>query len=84
MKPITYNITPCPHEVVKCEWIKLDALSQAHDVTPLVHIIVKLLRFGQLNGFQSIDNSSHEISSVYPGLKYMLFCRLENLYKPSI
>ena len=77
MKPITYNITPCPDEVIKCEWIKLDALSQADDVTPLVHKIVKLLRFGKLNGFKSIDNYCNEISSVYPGLKYKLFHRPE-------
>ena len=75
MKPITYDITPCPDEVFKCQWIKLDALSQANDVTPLVHVIVNLLRFGQMKGFESIDNYSHEIPSVYPGLKYKLFYR---------
>ena len=77
MQPITYDITPCPDEVFKCQWMKLDVLS-ADDVTPLVHIIVKLLRFGQLKGFDSIDNCSHDISSVYPGLKYKLFYRQEN------
>ena len=77
MKPITYDITPCPDEVIKCEWIKMDALSQADDVTPLVQKIVKLLRFGKLNGFKSIDNYCYEISSVYPGLKYKLFHRPE-------
>jgi len=82
MKPITYDITPCPDEVVKCQWIKLDVLSQADDVTPLVHIIVKLLQFGQSKGFESIDNYSHKISSVYPGLKYTLFYRSEILSKP--
>ena len=75
MKPITFDITPCPDEVIKCQWIKLDALSQANDVTPLVHVIVKLLQFGQINGFESIDNYSYEISSVYLGLKYKLFYR---------
>lgn len=78
MKPITYDITPCPDEVVKCQWIKLDTLIKANDVTPLVYAIVKLLWFGRLKGFESIDNYSHEISSVYPGLKYRLFYRPEN------
>ena len=81
MTPITYNITPCPDEVIKCQWIKLDALSQANDVTPLVRVIVKLLQFGKVNGFKSIDNYSYEISSVYPGLKYKLFYRPEILHE---
>ena len=80
MKPMSYDITPCPDEVVKCQWIKVDTLSQANDVTPLVNVIVKLLRFGQMKGFESIDNSSHEIPSVYPGLKYNLFYRATNLH----
>ena len=82
MTPITHDITPCPDEVVMCQWMKLDALSQADDVTPLVHVIVKLLRFGKLNGFEFIDNYSHEIPSVYPGLKYKLFYRPEIPHEP--
>ena len=28
MTPITYDITPCPDEVVDCQWMKLYALSE--------------------------------------------------------
>ena len=81
MRPITYDITPCPDEVIECQWIKLNVLSQANDVTPLVHVIVKLIQFGKVNGFKSIDNYPNEIPSVYPGLKYKLFYRPEIPHK---
>lgn len=80
MKPITYDITPCPDEVHKCQWMKLDSLNLVDDITPLVHMIIKLLQFSKLNGYKSIDVNSHEISSVYPGLRFKLFHRPANLY----
>jgi len=76
LRPITYDIYPCPDEVSRCQWMKLNSLIQSDSVTPLILKIAKLLHIGKSEGFDLIDINSHEFVSIYPGLKYSLFYRM--------
>jgi len=76
MKPITYDIHPCPDEVSQCQWMKLSSLIQAESVTPLILKIAELLHIGKSEGFNMIDINAQEFNSIYPGLKYSLFHRM--------
>ena len=76
LKPITFDIRPCPDEISQCQWMKLDSLIQAGSVTPLMSTITKLFQIGKRKGFDTIDINSHEFDSIYPGLTYSLFSRV--------
>jgi len=56
--------------------MKLNSLIQSDSVTPLILKVAKLLHIGKSQGFDVIDINSHEFVSIYPGLKYSLFCRM--------
>ena len=76
LRPITYDIHPCPDEVSQCRWMNLNSLIQADTVTPLMLKVSELLHIGKSKGFDVIDISAHECNSIYPGLKYSLFYRM--------
>ncbi|KAL5012283.1 hypothetical protein ScPMuIL_010834 [Solemya velum] len=75
LTPKTFDINPCLHEIIDCQWIALADLGKSADITSITLRIIQLLEFGLLGGFSHIDLKSEEIASVYKGLKYTLFHR---------
>lgn len=55
LKPLTYDITPCKHEILKCEWRGLRELATSPDATPMTQLVSKLVVRGLEEGFEHMD-----------------------------
>lgn len=55
MKALSYTITPCKHEILKCEWRGLEDLSSAVDATPMTQLVSKIMLLGLERGFDHTD-----------------------------
>lgn len=76
MKPLTFEINACPHEIAACEWMCLsDFLSNGNN-SAITQRIVQLVAIGLIQGFNTVDLSPESVKSVYKGLKYDLFSRV--------
>ncbi|XP_043829082.1 nucleoside diphosphate-linked moiety X motif 6 isoform X2 [Dromiciops gliroides] len=82
LKPLSFHISFCPHECLKCEWMKLTDLAKADDTTPITRRVANLLLYGHREGFEKIDLTMRELPSVHRGLSYQLYHRqLPELYE---
>eukprot|EP00731_Ephydatia_muelleri_P030550 Em0022g64a len=55
LKPLSYDITPCKHEILRCEWRGLRELASAPDATPMTQLVSKLVLRGLKEGFEHMD-----------------------------
>lgn len=79
MKPLTFDLHPCPDELIKCEWKKLSELVSCKDTTVLTQRVSKLLEEGKREGFETIDMAMEEWPMLFTGWTsektYKLFIR---------
>jgi len=79
MTPVTVELDPCPDELLKCEWMKLDQLLLSDGATPLTQRACQLLSQAKQCGTSGIDISMEELSMPYTGWTsdktYKLFLR---------
>ncbi|XP_053559601.1 nucleoside diphosphate-linked moiety X motif 6 isoform X2 [Bombina bombina] len=73
LKPLSYNISFCPKECLKCEWMDLTELAYTRSTTPITSRIAKLLLYGYKEGFHNIDLTMRIFPAVYSGLLYSLY-----------
>ncbi|XP_034038062.1 nucleoside diphosphate-linked moiety X motif 6 [Thalassophryne amazonica] len=73
--PLTHNISFCPQECLRCEWLNLAELAETDDTTPITSRIAKLLLHGLKQGFEQIDLTMEELPAVYSGMFYQLYHR---------
>ena len=73
MKPLTFDITPCPTEIFKCEWVGLRELQVSPLATILTNRIAELMLRGYDGGFREADILWEEYPSVLPDHTYKLF-----------
>lgn len=81
MKPLTYEISRCQDEVLKCQWMEVEELATTKKTTPLSHLVANLLlraRDGG-RGFKDIDIAMQEVEMNLPDYttskSYKLFMR---------
>ncbi|XP_072481212.1 nucleoside diphosphate-linked moiety X motif 6 isoform X2 [Notamacropus eugenii] len=75
LTPLSFHISFCPHECLKCEWMNLTDLVKADNTTPITHRVANLLLYGHREGFEKIDITMRELPAVYKGLFYKLYHR---------
>lgn len=75
MTPLTFEITPCQDEILKCQWVGLRELQLSPLATQLTNRIAELVLQGMETGFDSIDIIPEEWPSLLPGYTYELFIR---------
>ncbi|KAI4888102.1 hypothetical protein NFI96_018446, partial [Prochilodus magdalenae] len=75
LSPLTYDISFCTQECLRCEWLDLADLANTKDTTPVTSRIAKLLLYGLEKGFDRIDLSMDEVPAVYSGLFYQIYHR---------
>ncbi|XP_029443240.1 nucleoside diphosphate-linked moiety X motif 6-like [Rhinatrema bivittatum] len=76
LKPLSFSISFCPQECLKCEWMDLEELATTKDTTPITSRVAKLLLYGYREGFEKIDLTMRECPAVYTGLVYKLYHRV--------
>ena len=75
MKPLTFDITPCEDEVLKCQWVGLRELQLSPLATQLTNRIAELVLQEMETGFKDIDIVPEQWPSLLPGYSYELFVR---------
>ncbi|XP_068960970.1 nucleoside diphosphate-linked moiety X motif 6 isoform X2 [Petaurus breviceps papuanus] len=75
LKPLSFHISFCPQECLKCEWMNLTDLVKTEDTTPITRRVANLLLYGHREGFEKIDIAMWELPSIYTGLSYKLYHR---------
>lgn len=78
MMPLTFDIIPCPDEILKCQWVGLQELQISSMATPLTKQIAEIMLHGIKVGFHNIDITSEVWPSILPGHTYKLFTRAIN------
>ncbi|CAH2300890.1 nucleoside diphosphate-linked moiety X motif 6 isoform X1 [Pelobates cultripes] len=73
LKPLSYEISFCPQECLKCEWMDLKELAYCSNTTPITSRIAKLLLYGHKEGFHKIDLTIRTFPAIYSGLFYSLY-----------
>ncbi|RNA25749.1 nucleoside diphosphate-linked moiety X motif 6 [Brachionus plicatilis] len=74
LDPISFEIDHCRDEVKACEWIDLDFLCN-YSENNITKTVSKLIKYGQVKGFENIDIAPKEMSSPFKGKFYNLFFR---------
>ncbi|XP_059150075.1 nucleoside diphosphate-linked moiety X motif 6-like [Physella acuta] len=75
MRPLTFDLHPCPHEIAACRWMPVEQLRQEVQATSLTHKMAELVMLGLREGFQHVDISSCQMASIYKGLHFHIFHR---------
>ena len=79
MTPLSYDLQPCPDEVIKCEWKGLEELVDSQEATPLTQRVSKLLLEARQDGFSRVDIGMEEWPMLFTGWTrdktYKLFLR---------
>uniref|UniRef100_A0A4W4EBZ9 Nucleoside diphosphate-linked moiety X motif 6 n=1 Tax=Electrophorus electricus TaxID=8005 RepID=A0A4W4EBZ9_ELEEL len=75
LSPLTYDVSVCPHECLRCDWLGVAELAERVDATPITRRVASLLRYGLEQGFSSVDLSREDMPAVYTGLIYQLYHR---------
>ncbi|XP_072549663.1 nucleoside diphosphate-linked moiety X motif 6 isoform X1 [Salminus brasiliensis] len=75
LSPLTYDISFCTQECLRCEWLDLAELAKTEDTTPVTSRIARLLLYGLEKGFDKIDLGVEEVPAVYTGLFYQIYHR---------
>lgn len=78
MKPLSFEITPCQDEVLKCQWLPIKELQLSPYATQLTNRIAGMVLRGVKEGFSEFDISCEEWPSLMPGYVYNLFSRTIN------
>ncbi|PWA18784.1 hypothetical protein CCH79_00005581 [Gambusia affinis] len=75
LSPLTYDINFCPHECLRCEWLRVSELAETSSTTPITARVARLLLHGLEHGFDKIDLTMEELPAVYSGTFYQLYHR---------
>jgi 8-oxo-dGTP pyrophosphatase MutT (NUDIX family) len=75
MTPLSYDITPCQDEILKCQWVGLRELQLSPQATQLTNRIAELILEGLKDGFDNIHIIPEEWPSLIPGYTYELFMK---------
>uniref|UniRef100_F7CQR3 Nucleoside diphosphate-linked moiety X motif 6 n=1 Tax=Monodelphis domestica TaxID=13616 RepID=F7CQR3_MONDO len=82
LKPLSFRVSFCPHECLRCEWMALAALATAEEATPITRRVASLLLYGHREGFDKVDLTVRELPALHRGLSYKLYHRdLPELYE---
>ena len=60
MKPLSYDITPCKDEVIKCQWLPARELQLSPLATQLTNRIAEMALKGLQDGFEQYDIDCEE------------------------
>ena len=55
MKALSYDIIPCKHEILRCEWRGVGELSTAPEATPMTRLVSRIMLLGLEKGFEHTD-----------------------------
>ena len=72
MKPLTFELKPDTHEILRCVWMKIEDLQADCQTSAMTHRVVDLLKTGLEHGFDKVVLACPEFKSVYKGVKYKL------------
>ncbi|KAL4230490.1 Nucleoside diphosphate-linked moiety X motif 6 [Mactra antiquata] len=75
LRPLTFDIKPCEHEILQCCWMHVDELREHLQITSLTHRISNIILYGLKHGFDSIDFTSEDMLSPYKGQHFTAFHR---------
>jgi len=76
LHPLSYELTACPDEIERCEWMTIDRILSMNDTTPFVKLISRLMLDGKDKNFQNIDIIGEEVESwVTKNKKMILYHR---------
>eukprot|EP00111_Clytia_hemisphaerica_P018753 TCONS_00055462-protein len=76
LNPLTYELSPCPHEIEDCAWKNINELLNVDNTTPFVKMICRLMQHGQEVGFNEVDISEHDLENwARPGNRMKIFHR---------
>ena len=78
MKPLSYEITPCVDEVLKCQWLPARELQLSPLATQLTNRIAEMVLKGIKDGFEQFDINCEEWPSILQGHTYKLFIKGAN------
>ncbi|XP_056659488.1 nucleoside diphosphate-linked moiety X motif 6 isoform X2 [Monodelphis domestica] len=82
LKPLSFRVSFCPHECLRCEWMALAALATAEEATPITRRVASLLLYGHREGLDKVDLTVRELPALHRGLSYKLYHRdLPELYE---
>ncbi|XP_065058190.1 nucleoside diphosphate-linked moiety X motif 6-like [Rhopilema esculentum] len=66
LHPLSFNITICPKEIMKCEWLPLEHLQTTDEATPMTKLVASLAIKGLDDEFDDVCISPHEMTSWVP------------------
>ena len=66
LSPLSFEITVCPNEIAKCQWIPLQQLRNLKDATPLTKLVSSLALQGLQNGFDDVSIKPQKMTSWVP------------------
>lgn len=75
LRPLTFDISPCDHEIAQCTWMSVEELRQKLQISSLTHRLTSLISYGLEHGFDQIDLKMEQLESLYKGLTFQLFHR---------
>ena len=75
LRPLTFDILPCDHEIAQCRWMAVEDLRQKLKISSLTYRMASLIVYGLEHGFDEIDLSMEQLESLYKGLYYQLYHR---------
>lgn len=73
LRPLTFDIVPCDHEISECRWMHVKELRENLNITSLTHRITNLILYGLDNGFETVDFTSEQLQSPYKGMHFTVF-----------
>ncbi|XP_052279903.1 nucleoside diphosphate-linked moiety X motif 6-like isoform X2 [Dreissena polymorpha] len=75
LAPSSFDIVPCDHEVLQCQWMSIKALKGQMEIAPITNRIISLVLYGLEHGFDHVDVCGERMKSVYKGQHFKLFHR---------
>lgn len=63
LSPLTFDVSACPDEIERCEWMDVNKLLTMKDSTPFVKTICKLMLQGKQTGFHTVDIEAKQMES---------------------
>ncbi|KAL3878551.1 hypothetical protein ACJMK2_030889 [Sinanodonta woodiana] len=75
MRPLTFELSPCSHEIVECQWMPVQELHKHAQISTITRRLTSLVMFGLEHGFNRVDIKPEQMESIHKGLKFHLFHR---------
>ncbi|XP_065827533.1 nucleoside diphosphate-linked moiety X motif 6-like isoform X2 [Oscarella lobularis] len=74
LRPLTFRISPCEDEILKCEWMDVEEMNE-RATTTFIKTLTRLVLHGMEHGFDGVDVDVKEIDSIYKGQTSSIYHR---------